>query len=87
VPDRRLATAGERFLDREEVGALLSRLTDRERTILRAHYGLGGQDAPATFDQLARRLGLSKQRVRQIEQSALTKLRQAVGVTTVLVQD
>jgi RNA polymerase primary sigma factor len=84
LPDRRLASAGDRLLDREEVGALLSRLSDRERAVLRGHYGLGDdQAAPATYDQLARRLGLSRQRVCQIEQSALTKLRQAVGVNSV----
>ena len=81
VPDRRVIDSRDRLLDREEVGALLGRLTDRERAVLRAHYGLGERhDAPATYEQLAARLGLSKQRVRQIEQSALLKLRQALGV-------
>ena len=43
--------------------------------MLLAHYGLGGDAAAATYEQVGQRLGLSKQRVRQIEQSALAKLR------------
>ena len=48
---------------------------ERERTVLLAYYGLNGQDAPATYDQVGQRLGLSKQRVRQIERNAVAKLR------------
>jgi RNA polymerase sigma factor (sigma-70 family) len=74
VPDRRVRLAGAELADREQVDLLLSRLSGRERKILAAHYGLDS-DAALTHEQLARRMGLSKQRVRQIEQSALEKLR------------
>ena len=74
VPDRRAHTAAERFLAREEVGQLLQRLDARERDVVRGHFGLD-HSVPATYDQLARRLGLTRERVRQIERVALAKLR------------
>lgn len=75
VPDSRLARLGERIVHRDEVRQLLSRLDERERTVLLAHYGLGEEHVAATYEQVGERLGLSKQRVRQIEQGALAKLR------------
>lgn len=80
VPDARLATVNDRMLDREHVTHLLASLDDRERHVVLAHYGLNGMDGPATYEQVGERLGLSKQRVRQIEQSALLKLRAAASV-------
>ncbi|MGB7159897.1 MAG: sigma-70 family RNA polymerase sigma factor [Tepidisphaeraceae bacterium] len=74
IPDVRHATANARFIAREEVGQMLSRLEDRERDVLLAHYGLD-ESEPATYEQVGRRLGISKERVRQIEQTALAKLR------------
>jgi RNA polymerase primary sigma factor len=64
----------EQVIHRDEVRQLLSNLDDRERTILLSHYGLD-ESTPASYDQVAERLGLSKQRVRQIEQLAIAKLR------------
>jgi RNA polymerase primary sigma factor len=74
VSDHRSTTAADRFLAREQVGDLLRQLDARERDVLRGHFGLGDR-TPATYDELAERLGLTKQRVRQIEQAALAKLR------------
>jgi RNA polymerase sigma factor (sigma-70 family) len=79
VPDARTNHRQHRLLDREQVDHLLSRLDDRERHVVVAHFGLSGDaDGPATYEQVGERLGLSKQRVRQIEQSALAKLRAVV---------
>lgn len=78
IPDRRATAAAERFLAREEVSQLLLRLDARERDVLRGHFGLG-ESVPATYDQLAERLGLSEERVRQIERVALAKLRGELG--------
>jgi RNA polymerase primary sigma factor len=79
LPDPRNFTAADRSLERDELRQLLARLTERERTVLLAHYGISLGDpatsSPATYEQVARRLGVSKQRVRQIEQVALSKLR------------
>jgi len=58
-----------------QLRALLSRLTDRERVVVRARFGF---DGPAEkLSELGERLGLSAERVRQIEERALAKLRSA----------
>jgi RNA polymerase sigma factor (sigma-70 family) len=54
---------------------LLSSLSDRERAVLTARFGLEG-DAQ-TLRDIARRLGVSAERVRQLENRALGKLRAA----------
>lgn len=63
-------------LDRIEIDqlrTLLSGLSDRERMVLSSRYGLNGQEQ--SLRQVAGRLGLTAERVRQIEQRALGKLR------------
>jgi len=62
----------------EELPRLLGALSDRERAIVRGHYGLDGQGR--TLRELASTLGVSAERVRQIEQGALDKMRDAAGV-------
>ena len=61
----------------EELPELLDTLNDRERHIVRGHYGLDGPEQ--TLRELAGHLGVSAERVRQIEQGALEKLRLAAG--------
>ncbi len=60
---------------RESIDAMLSQLSPRERTILIDHYGLDDEGQVKTLGQLGQQLGLSKERVRQIEIGALQKLR------------
>jgi RNA polymerase sigma factor (sigma-70 family) len=76
LPDRRSDAGWERMVHREAVGRLLGQLDDRERFILQRSYGLG-DTTPATYEQLARGLGLPTLKVRQIERAALAKLRSA----------
>jgi len=77
VADRRATPASESIVRRDEVRHLLSRLSDRERAVLSAHFGLDSEPAAESYDQLAQRLGLTKQRVRQIHHAAMDKLRSA----------
>jgi RNA polymerase primary sigma factor len=66
----------ERVPNRDAAGRLddvLDVLTDRERLILAHHYGLDGE--PRTLREIAGELGVSAERVRQIEQGALEQLR------------
>ena len=56
------------------VGSLIGNLTDREQLILRLRYGLGGEEEH-TLEQIGQSLGLSRERVRQLEARALRKLR------------
>jgi len=58
----------------EVVQGMLDRLNDRERHILISRYGIGGADEQ-TLEQLGRELGVTKERVRQIESRAQEKLR------------
>ncbi|WP_339733458.1 sigma-70 family RNA polymerase sigma factor [uncultured Gimesia sp.] len=53
----------------------IEKLDQREQLIVRARYALGGQSKVQTFQKLADRLGVSKERVRQLEQRAVAKLR------------
>ncbi len=66
-----------RAIETEEMLALLSGLSDRERDVLRARYGLDGEEE--SLRTVAGRLGVSAERVRQVEQRALGKLAAAAG--------
>ena len=78
LPDGRLgSSAADRFAAREEVGRLLGRLNDRERTVVLAQYGIEG--GTVAREDLTRRLGVTPQQLRQIEKAAIAKLRSATA--------
>lgn len=56
------------------VAAAVGKLTSREKTIVDARFGLNGEEEK-TFVQIGKELNLSSNRVRQIEQKAIRKLR------------
>ena len=60
-----------------DVHDLTEQLDERERTVIRAHYGLG-QDAQ-TLSEIGAGLGVTAERARQIEAGALGKLRAALS--------
>lgn len=88
IADVRAERAVDRLDQRDQVRQMLEQLDDRERQVLAAHYGLDGHTGPerSTLDHVSRRLGLSRQRVRQIEQTALAKLRAAMHSTSAQAQ-
>lgn len=59
----------------EFVEALLAQLSERERTIVAARFGLGGHAAGQSLTDIAGQVGLSKERVRQIFLESLDKLK------------
>jgi RNA polymerase sigma factor (sigma-70 family) len=76
----------ERVVDQveaQELVSLLSGLSERERMILRAHYGLDGEPEQSP-SEIAQRLGLSTARVREIERRARAKLAAAAAREGVL---
>jgi RNA polymerase sigma factor (sigma-70 family) len=52
---------------------LLDRIDPREAAILRLHYGLDGRK-PMSLKQISEKLGLTRERIRQIQRESLTKL-------------
>lgn len=64
-------------LRKQQVGAILSHLDEREQRIIICRFGLDHGDQPRTLHEVGTRMGVTKERVRQIEARALDKLRQA----------
>ncbi len=56
----------------------LDELNEREREVVAGRYGLGDRE-PETLEVLAERLGLTRERIRQIQQEALLKLRRRMA--------
>jgi RNA polymerase primary sigma factor len=58
-----------------EVRSALGALNPRLQTVLALHYGMNG-DEPKTYQQIGLHLGVSRERVRQLKEEALHRLRQ-----------
>jgi RNA polymerase sigma factor (sigma-70 family) len=56
-------------------------LSEREKLILRMRYGIGEQDREMKLETIGSQLGLSKERIRQLQVGALAKLREALTST------
>lgn len=77
VEDRSETTPEEAMdilVRREEVKELLETLNDRERQVIQLRYGLG-DSRTHTLEEIGERLGVTRERVRQIEARAMEKLR------------
>ena len=59
--------------ERAKALRLLNEIEPREATILRMHYGLDGK-SPMTMREIGKKLGLTRERIRQLQRGALTKL-------------
>jgi len=64
--------------DAEVIHHLLQRIDEREATILRLRYGLDEDAEPMTLKQIGEQIGLTRERVRQLERDALKKLRETL---------
>ncbi len=68
-PDEEVAVS----LDREAVRRAVAQLPDRQREVVRMRYGIDGSE-PQRLSETGRALGISAERVRQIENDALRRL-------------
>jgi RNA polymerase primary sigma factor len=66
--------AAETTLRRETLQRILGKLSSRERRVLELRYGLDGQH-PRTLDEVGRTFNVTRERIRQIENQSLKKLR------------
>src|SRR5262249_2844726 len=65
--------------DLKQVMQLLEKMDPREATVLRLRFGLDDEE-PKTLKEIGERLGLTRERVRQIENEALAKLNDGLAV-------
>ena len=63
---------------RDEVGDLLDVLDDRERKIINCRFGLDGQKTK-TLEEVGVKFGVTRERIRQLQNIALRKLRRALS--------
>ena len=65
----------------EFVLRMLERITDREATVLKMRYGLSDDGKRMTLKEIGRAIGLTRERVRQIEKEAKSKLEEFLKET------
>jgi len=56
----------------------MDKLADKERDVVRLRYGLGGSHTPWTLEAIGNHMGVTRERIRQIQMGALKKLRKMV---------
>ena len=61
-------------LRQEALRRAVADLPDRERDVLKLRFGLNGDQTPKSLEQIGKTLGLTRERVRQIETAALERL-------------
>ena len=77
LPDNLNPTPDEQTFEKaltESIEEALSSLKEREAKILRLYFGLDGEE-PMTLEQIGSLLGITRERVRQIKEKALSRLR------------
>jgi RNA polymerase primary sigma factor len=79
LPDTTSPTPDEEALDQalmESIHEALASLKEREARVLALYFGLEGQE-PTTLEEIGASLGITRERVRQIKEKALARLRRA----------
>ena len=61
----------------DELGGVMGVLDERERRIISARFGLDG-NLPKTLEEVGKRFGVTRERIRQLQSGALLKLRRAL---------
>ena len=77
ISDESRSTPEEDAMDdslRDQIKEALSGLEEREAEIIRLCYGIG-REAPLTLDEIGERYGLTRERIRQIKEKGLRRLR------------
>ena len=64
----------EKTFLKKDMRDMLKILTDKEKEIITQRFGIGGRNT-VTLEELGKRMGFSKERIRQIEEKAVRKLR------------
>ncbi len=64
-------------LREDALRSAVRKLPDREQQVIKLRYGLNGDGAPQSLEEIGRRLNLTRERVRQIETKALERLSMA----------
>jgi len=80
IGDERAANPLEMLSDKNlhgQLDGLLSVLDERERKIIDERFGLTGKK-PMTLEEVGRQFGVTRERIRQLQNSALTKMRRAL---------
>jgi RNA polymerase primary sigma factor len=89
IADDRAASpesACEAMRRRKQIDELISDLSDTERSVIYLRYGLQ-DDSPWTLNNIGRRLGITRERVRQIEEKAINRIRKLTETRNIELSD
>ncbi len=67
-------------IDRDLVFRAIEQLNDREKIILKRYYGLEDDQEPHTLKEIGKQFGITRERVRQIKEQAINRLRESLHV-------
>ena len=70
APEERIQVS----LDQDVLRRAVASLPDREQEVLKLRYGMNGDGEPKSLEEIGRTLGLTRERVRQVEAKALERL-------------
>jgi RNA polymerase primary sigma factor/RNA polymerase nonessential primary-like sigma factor len=80
------ADTAEGVMRRAEMMEWVRQLPEKEQTVIMSRFGLDGSEA-RTLEEIGREMGLTRERVRQIEMAALARLRHTIERRTMTQAD